>query len=292
MNSRALGHLIAFFTILIWGTTFVSTKLLLFDFTPIEILFFRFTIGFAALALVKPKRLLTKGWEEEKYFIAAGLCGITLYFLLENIALTYTYASNVCLILAFVPFITALITRYFYQEDCLSRNFFIGFVLSLIGLCFIVINGSVILKLNPLGDFLSFLAAIVWAFYSNLLKKINSFQYNSLLCTRNIFGYGLVLMLPALFFMDFRLGFERFYDNVNLFNILYLGFGASALCFWTWSIAIQKLGPVSTSMYIYLNPIVTIITSAFVLDEKITWLAGVGIILILSGLFISTKKQN
>ncbi|MCB6367639.1 DMT family transporter, partial [Intestinibacillus massiliensis] len=89
------GHGAALFTILVWGTTFISTKILLTDFTPIEILFFRFLLGLAALILVYPRRLRLTERKQEVTFALAGLCGVCLYYLLENIALTYTMASNV-----------------------------------------------------------------------------------------------------------------------------------------------------------------------------------------------------
>lgn len=74
------GHLFAFITIFIWGTTFISTKILLEAISPIEILFLRFTTGFIALLLVYPHKLKIKERKQELYFAAAGLCGVTLYF--------------------------------------------------------------------------------------------------------------------------------------------------------------------------------------------------------------------
>ena len=94
-HRKSAGHLAALFTIIIWGTTFIFTKVLLTDFKPVEILFFRFVIGFAALFLVCPHRLKAVDRGQEAIFVLAGLCGICLYYLLENIALTYTMASNV-----------------------------------------------------------------------------------------------------------------------------------------------------------------------------------------------------
>ena len=94
MNERIKGHMLACMTILIWGTTFISTKVLLRDFTPLQILFTRFMIGYLALWAVAPRLTRVKEKKEELYFLAAGLCGVTLYFLMENIALTYTNASR------------------------------------------------------------------------------------------------------------------------------------------------------------------------------------------------------
>ena len=80
MNKWMYGHLSAFMTIFIWGTTFISTKILLTSLTPIEILFIRFLIGYMTLWLVYPQRMSLKQEQHEYYFLAAGLCGITLYY--------------------------------------------------------------------------------------------------------------------------------------------------------------------------------------------------------------------
>lgn len=117
MTTHFKGHLAALFTILVWGSTFVSTKLLLESFTPLEILLFRFLIGFFVLLLLYPKLFKIKNLHEEVLFAAAGLCGITFYYLLENIALTYTTASNAGVIVSISPFLTAILARIFLQGE-------------------------------------------------------------------------------------------------------------------------------------------------------------------------------
>ena len=135
------GHIAAFITILIWGTTFISTKVLLRTFTPIEILFVRFVIGYLALWLVRPKRLAPAARKEEWYFAAAGLCGITLYYLCENVALTFTLASNVGVIISIAPFFTALFGCIFLKDKRPSPRFYLGFVIAIIGICLISFTG-------------------------------------------------------------------------------------------------------------------------------------------------------
>ena len=73
-------------------------------------------------------------------------------------------------------------------------------------------------------------------------------------------------------------------------NLIYLGVGASALCFVTWNYAVKVLGAVKTSVYIYIVPVITVVTSVIVLKEEITGLAGIGIGLTLIGLFLSLAK--
>ncbi len=257
-NRRSAGHLAALFTIVIWGTTFISTKVLLTDFKPVEILFFRFVIGFAALFLVCPHRMKGVGRRQELAFVLAGLCGICLYYLLENIALTYTMASNVGVIISVAPFFTAILSRLFLKsEGKLRANFFIGFAVAMAGVALISFNGSK-LELNPAGDLLAVLAAFVWACYSILTRKISSFGCPVILTTRRTFFYGILFMVPALFLFDFEVRLERFTDMTYLLNILYLGLGASALCFATWNLAVKVLGAVRTSVYIYMVPVITV----------------------------------
>lgn len=110
-RSDAAGHLAALVTVLIWGTTFISTKVLLAAFAPVQLLFLRFVLGWLALQAVCPRRLRGTTRRQELTFAAAGLCGICLYYLLENIALTYTLASNVGVIISAAPFFTALLAR-------------------------------------------------------------------------------------------------------------------------------------------------------------------------------------
>lgn len=257
--------------------------------------------------------------KQEMTFVLAGLCGICLYYLLENSALTYTMASNVGVIISVAPFFKAMLSRLFLKsEGKLRANFFIGFVVAMAGVALISFNGSR-MELNPTGDVLAVLAAFVWACYSILMRKISSFGYPVILTTRRTFFYGILFMIPALFLFDFReqrakwtclhgdlataarvhnftdvgkivyceMGLERFADMTHLLNILYLGLGASALCFVTWNLAVKVLGAVKTSVYIYMVPVITVATSVFILKEPVTWVSVTGTVLAVAGLFLS-----
>lgn len=284
------GHITALITILIWGTTFISTKILLTDFTPIEILFFRFLLGLLVLIAVYPKRLRIKDKKQEFTFAVAGLCGICLYYLLENIALTYTMASNVSVIISAAPFFTAVLSHVFLRtEEKLKAQFFIGFIVAMTGICLISFSSSE-MKLNPIGDILAIVAAFLWAVYSLLIRKNSGYGYNTIQTTRRIFTYGILFMLPFLFIFDFNLNVQKFAKPEYALNFIYLGLGASALCFVTWNHAVKVLGAVKTSVYIYIVPVITVATSVIVLKEEITWLAGIGIGLTLIGLFLSESK--
>ena len=282
---KARGHISALLTIILWSVTFISTKILLDSYTPFEILLTRFLMGFLALCFIGDKLPKTTP-KQELQFAMAGLTGIGLYYLFENVALTYTYASNVGIIVAAAPFFVALLAHFFLKDEPIGIPFFIGFVAAMSGIVIISMNGSA-LHLNPLGDLLAILAALDWSVYSIIMRRITLYGYDSIAVTRRTFFYGILFMLPMAFFTDFRWGFERLTDPVNLINLLFLGFGASALCFITWNFSVKALGAVQATNYIYAGPVLTVISAAIILGEKITSTTLAGIILILAGLSVS-----
>ncbi|MEW5870771.1 MAG: DMT family transporter [Chloroflexota bacterium] len=289
------GHLAALFTISVWGVTFISIKVLLAPFTPVEITFYRLLLAVLALFIASPPRLAwgrldRQALRDELPVMAVGLCGVTLYFLFQNIALSYTLAANVSVLVSVAPLFTLLVSRAALHEK-LKANFLLGFTAAMAGIILIAFNGSLVLKLNPLGDLLSVLAALAWAFYSVLVKHISARQSAMSVVTRKVFFYGFLFMLPALPLSGFRLGLERLLVLPDLLNLLFLGVGGSALCFFTWNYAVHLLGPVKTSVYIYMVPVVTIAVSVLALHEPVTWVSATGIALILAGMALSERER-
>ena len=279
------GHMAALFSAVVWGVTFVSTKALLEGFEPVEILIVRMSVGFLVLCVLCPRILHVTDRKQELWFAGAGLCGICLYYLLENIALTYTMASNVGVIVAVAPFFTAILTRLMYG-DSLGKGFLLGFAIAMAGICIIMFNGQE-LHVDPLGDALAFLAALVWALYSVILRKIGTFGYGTIQTTRRTFMYGILFMIPAAVVLGFSPDLGALTEPRMLGHMLFLGVVASAMCFATWGFATRRLGAVETSAYIYLIPVVTVLSSAAFLGEEITALAVVGTAMTLAGLIIS-----
>ncbi|WP_295154847.1 DMT family transporter [uncultured Brachyspira sp.] len=276
----------SFFSILIWGITFISTKILLTDFSPIEILFTRFLFGIILLFIIYPKENKIYSKKEEILFALTGLSGITLYYLFENIALNYSLASNVGILVAIGPLFTGIFA-YFLIKEKLKPNFFIGFIFAIIGIAVITFNGKFILKINPIGDMFALLAAVMWGIYSVLVKKISDLGYNAVLITKKTFIYGIIFMLPIMLFTGFNININNYIKPINLINFLFLSFIACTLCFIFWAYSTRILGAVKNNTYIYLIPIVTLITSKIVLNENITIFAVIGVVFILLGVIIS-----
>lgn len=293
LDNRVKGHIFALFSAILWGTTFISTKTLLKDFTPLEILVTRFLLAYFVLWAICPHKLKSKGIKEELLFAGGGLTGVSLYFLMENSALVYTYASNVSVIVTVAPFFTGIMAMIFLKngEGKLNLQFFVGFLAAIAGVFLLSFEGSK-MHLNPMGDLLALAAAWVWGMYGIFTKKIEGLGYSVLLYTRRIFFYGLIFCIPMLGIYDFSLDFSRYLKPENLFNIVYLGLGASALCYVIWNSAIGYLGAVKSALYIYLIPVVTVIFSAVFLGERLSAKAFLGVLLTMSGMVISEWRGS
>ena len=270
IKSRFVYHLMAIITVAIWGTTFVSTKILIqHGLSPSDIFFYRFTLAYLCMWCISYKKLFANRVKDELLLLLAGLCGGTIYFITENTALDITLASNVSLIVCTSPVL----------------------IMALIGVGLVVFNGSFILKINPLGDILSLTAALMWAFYCLILKQLDN-HYSIVFITRKVFFYGVLTILPMFLFRPLN------WDNVLMMqpivfgNLLFLGFVASMLCFIAWNACVKELGAVKSTNYIYIVPLVTLLTSAVIINEKITWIALTGCFLILCGVYLAERKTN
>ena len=291
VRASFFGHALALFTMIVWGMTFISTKLLLSALEPAAILFLRFVIGFLALWIVAPRKLSWQGLSRELHFMVAGLCGVTLYFLAENTALQYTYASNVGIIVSLSPCVTGLLAGLVFKTERVTRYFFAGLGVALAGVALISFNGNVMLSLNPLGDILAALAACAWSGFALVMSRISLYQLNMILCTRRVFFYGVLWMLPLFLWPENRFSLSALGEPSILGHLLFLGMGASALCYVTWNLAVRSLGAVRASVSIYLIPVITVLAAAMILDEVVTPLAMLGIAMTIVGLSLSQWKK-
>ena len=291
MKKKGVYYLIAIIVIFIWSITFISTKILLNKLNPAEIMFYRYIIAYISLILVYPKFHKSSGPKEEILFLLTGIFGGTLYFLSENYALKFSLASNVGLLVASAPLLTAMIAHILMKDEKVEKGWYIGALVALIGVALVVFNGQFILKLNPLGDFLAIFAAFSWAIYSILIKKIGNL-YNSIYITRKVFFYSIITMIPTLFFTGSKLEIEVLLDSSVILNLLFLGILASSICCVLWNKVIMVIGAVKSNNFIYLIPFVTMIASAIMLKENIKFISILGGVLIILGVYISEYRKN
>lgn len=285
---KSIGHILAIFTVAVWGATFVSTKVLLRHFTAEEILFLRFFMGFLALWLVQPKIMKLQKKSHILYFVGAGLTGLVLYYLCENIALGYGDASLIGVIVSSAPLFSAIFSAIFLKEH-IKAGFFVGFTVSMCGLIILSWTAQST-GVQFKGVILALIGAVSWSIYSVLTRKISLLGYPTFGSTRYIFLFGVLLMIPVAVFRGFRINAVLTMDIVSLANLMFLGFCASALCFVTWNFAVKQIGVVRTAVYIYASPVITVVLAAIVLGERMNRNQIIGTILVLSGLVLSEGR--
>lgn len=282
-------HLGAFLTVSAWGVSFVSTKVLLENgLNPVEIYVYRFLLAYLLLLMFNHRRLFANNVRDEVLFAACGLCGGSIYFIAENTALEYTLVSNVSLITTLAPLITTLGIGALYRSERPTRGVVMGSMIAFVGVGFVIFNSSFVVKMNPLGDLLALLAAVCFAVYSIVLRKLNAL-YSVMFISRKTFFYGIVTALPFLAFEPDMSDPRVLLRPEVMGNMLFLGLFASMIAYAIWAQSIKRLGAVRASNYLYVQPIVTLIASFFILNENISLVGYIGCALILVGLWVSDR---
>ena len=305
------GWIAAAFALIVWGVTFVNTRMLLTEFSALEILLLRFALAWGTLALIGLVQRKRCGWQghNEALFAVMGLTGVFVYQFLENCAIYYTNASNVAILVSFGPIVTALMARLALNDRSLSLRLVLGSLVSIAGVVLVAVNGAVNFHLRPLGDLMALGAMVSWGAYSILVGKVNALDVPPLVAVRKSFGWALVMMLPLAIWgmtesgyvaldgsysvtLDVGANLARFSSLENGFNLLFLGVFASAACFVLWNVACKALGVVRTTVCLYLTPIIGVLFAAFFLREPITGMLATGGVLIIVGVITATMKRG
>lgn len=289
-NNNLLYHLIAILIVVVWGTTFVSTKILLLNgLTPAGIFAIRFFIAYIGLVIISHKRMFCKNLKDELLVVLLGLFGGSMYFLTENMSLNYTTTTNTSLIVCSCPLFSTLLICYFFKTK-LTKSQILGDVFAFLGMAIVVLNGQFVLHLSPIGDMLAFGACLCWAFYSLIMRLLVS-NYSSVFITRKVFGYGLLTIIPWFLFRpeDSPINFD--FTNPLLWgNILFLSLVASLTCYSLWTICLKRLGVIAATNYVYINPIATVGAAVVILNEQITIWFILGSLFILAGLWLHNRN--
>jgi len=288
---QKLYHILAIVTSAIWGTTFISSKFLLLEgLSPAAIMVLRFVVAYLLMLPFVRGEWFCRSVKDELKMVALGITGGSAYFLLENTALLYTQASNVAIIIAATPLLTMLTVNLLNTGQGASKRLYAYSLLSLAGVAMVILNGNFILKLNPMGDLLTFGAVVTWVIYSIIIANLQD-SYSSMMITRKIFFYGIVTLLPYFLIEPWGVTWEMLSRPMVWGNIAYLGVLASLVCYAAWNIVLKRLGAVDATNYLYINPIVAMITAFLLLGERITPLAIVGTAFILVGVYLAERKR-
>lgn len=288
---RNFWHLMAVLTVTVWGTSFVSTKILLdYGFSAVFIFFMRFVFTYLLLLVLSHDVWRAENWKDELTMMIGGVMGGTLYFWMENTALTLSPTSNVSLIVCTNPLLIMITVSLLFKKERLSVRQIIGSLLTFVGMVLVVLNGRFVLHLSLKGDLLALGAALVWVVYSISMRRLHG-RYSPLFITRKVFFYSCLTALPLLLSDPKVIPWENITVPAVILNFLLLALFSSLFGYLVWNMVLKNLGTVLASNYIYAIPLVTIITAVVVLDERITWVAMLGAVAIVVGMVMAERKN-
>ncbi len=272
---------------LMWSSSFIATKLTYQSISPILLCCIRFAISYLLLFLyrffTKQKNKVEK--KDLKIIIFSAIGGISIYYTLENIALSLTSASITSLIEAAYPVLTILVGIFIYHERTNKRTL-VGIGISILGV--ILLTDLTNASSDLLGNVLLIIGGILWGFYNYLVQKIPT-KYDSITITYYQMLFGTIGFLPLLLLE------KPMFCNIDIhiiLSLLYLSAGCSVLALLLYNYGLKKIPASHASTLMNIMPIFGIMLSALILHETITPNQIIGGIIILLGVFISTMKEN
>ncbi len=279
------------FPVLFWGISFISTKVVLKELSPVSIAFFRQLIALLPLVLWGAITRASFKIALKDLFLLAGssFFGIVLYFIFENNGLMHTTASSASMIVAAVPVFTLLADMIFFKLKADMKIIACIFA-SVAGVYLVIsVNGkpdfsSAVFK----GNMLIMGAMASWVIYTVMSRKLGC-KYPSFIIT--IYQ----TMLSSLLFLPFLILETKKWEPIStvaLLNLLYLGVFCSAISYFMFLYAIKKLGSAVSSAFLNLIPMVSVLAGYLILDEKLLPVQYGGMLIIISSLFFLSRNQR
>ena len=289
-----LAHIGALITVVAWGTSFLSTKVLMGQggFTPVEMYVYRFAAAYILLLAFTFRKIRSLSWKDEATFALCGICAGSLYFITENYALKMTATGNVSLLASISPLFTTFLMAIVYKAR-IQAGEIIGSIIAFIGVGCIIFSHGASLEIRPAGDLLALSAAFSWAIYTIAIKKLIP-HYNSMFISRKLFFYGVITAIPLLLIQNepYHIAELLEFSHPEYFlNFAFLVVMCSVAAYLIWNESMKYLGAVTANNYLYMQPLVTMVAAYFVLGENIYLLGYVGCVLIIGGLVISDKLK-
>ncbi len=279
---------LVFSAVLFWGLSYISTKFLLNLISPVPLAFYRQVIATATLIPLALYAHALSGITRRDFgiFAIASFVGLVFCFTLKNVGLQYTTASNASMIISAAPIFTLFSEALFFKLK-ITRNMISSLVLSIIGVYLLVtLNGRIdVSSTYFFGNLMTIGAMICWVFYTILNKGCNE-RYSSIKIVTYQSIIAVFLYLPFVALDIGKLRPMHLLSPFSLINLIFLGVCCSAFAYIFYNYSINRLGATVSSSILNLIPVVTVLFGHFLLQEKMSWIQILGMILILVALYL------
>jgi drug/metabolite transporter (DMT)-like permease len=281
VKTKLLSYWKPLFAVVVWGASFIATKIALEELAPLSIILLRLIIAsilLAVLAIYSNKSFVLSWKNHSNIFILALIAAFHLW--IQVTGMQYTTAANTGWIIGTAPIFMAIVGFVVFKESLSPIRIF-GILLAFFGLLMLISKGdlSSIDFLSNKGDFLILASAFTWSIYSAVNKKI-SLSYSPLLTVLFLFVMMAIIISP------FSINTASIRSVISLstkgwFTILFLGIFCSGIAYVLWAQALKEMDSVTVGAFLYFEPFVTVFAAWLLLKEEITF------IMILSGVVIS-----
>jgi drug/metabolite transporter (DMT)-like permease len=291
----SIGAGLAVLATLIWSGNFIIARGVIKDIPPVSLAFYRWLLAtviilpFAWKYFIPELKIIKSNIG---FLLLAAVTGVSLFNTLVYIAGHSTSVINMALLgTCSSPVMSVIFARIFLKER-ITRLRIAGMIICIAGVLLLLSNGSFETLLSfsfTKGDWWILAAAFSFAIYNTSVKKKPA-AMNPVNFLFVIFGIGTVILLP--FYLYELKNTGGFAINLsNLSAILYLGLGASVICFLIWNKAIRNLGSGRTALFGNLIPVFSSIEAVILLNEKISSIHWISFILVVAGLVIASMKK-
>ena len=275
-----------------WAFSFIWFKIANEAFRPLSIVFMRLLISMVLLTLFLAitRRFEKIRKEDRKYFLLLAFCEPFVYFLGESFGLTFVSSTVGSVLISTIPVFAGIGAWIFYKEKLKALNY-IGIIISFAGVLVFILNRDGSLTIDPRGIGLLFLAVVSAVGYTLTLKKLAG-TYNPIYIVnvQNIIGTLLFLPFFIIFEVEHLSSVE--FNPRSFVAVIELAVFASSGAFIFFGFAVRKLGVTRSSVFSNLIPILTAVFAYFMIDEILTIQKALGMIIVITGLFLSQAKKQ
>ncbi|MDI6693771.1 MAG: DMT family transporter [Anaerolineales bacterium] len=292
-KSRTIPMIEATLAATAWGASFVATKVALRYVSPASVVWLRFAMGVVILggAVWLRRQFIAPGWKELGYLAFLGFLGIAFHQWLQSTALLTTQATNSAWIVATTPIFMALLGWVVLREK-LTWTQAAGILTAALGVLLVVSKGDLSSlaagKIGAIGDLLVLVSALNWAVFSALSRR-GLLQYPATLMMFYVMAFGW-LFISLLFLSGPGLGEIAHLNREGWLGVGFLGVFCSGFAYIFWYDALQRLSVAQAGVFIYFEPLVTVVVAAYILAEPLLLASLIGGAAILLGVWLVNRQ--
>ena len=275
-----------------WSFSFVWFKIANRSYDPIAIVFIRLcmSIVFLSVFLWVTKRFTRIRKGDRKYFFLLSLFEPFLYFLGESFGLTYVSSTVGSVIISTIPVFAVIFAFVIYREKLKLINY-LGVIVSFAGVLIFITNSTGSITLNPKGLALMFLAVVSATGYNMVLHRLASdYDPVTIVNIQNIIGA--ILFLPLFLIFDLQDLMATGIVAESFGAVVLLAIFASCGAFVLFAYSVRHLGIARANIFSNLIPVFTALFAFFIVGDTITLRNGIGMIIVIAGLFLSQARKK